>query len=101
MNLLFSVLLSLLFFSVSQAQTNNTYLADLKALNDILKKTPSYKDQIKEQALVSYNELFERLKSDSVNKTSDYQYFYNLAQLFFPIRDNHLGFYQNIDDNNF
>ena len=76
-------------------------MTDLKALYDILKKTPSYKDQIKEQALVSYNELFEKLKSDSVNKTSDYQYFYNLAQLFFPIRDNHLGFYQNIDDNNF
>jgi hypothetical protein len=31
----------------SQAQTNNTYQNDLIGLQNILKKTPSYKDQIK------------------------------------------------------
>lgn len=93
MKFFFSVSLALLFIT-SRAQTNNTYLADITALRDILQKTPSYKDQIKGQSLTAYNELFERLKNDSTNSISDYKYFYNLAQLFFPIQDNHLGFYQ-------
>jgi len=88
-------LIILTIFSISsQAQTTNTYQTDLTELRNILQKTPSYKDQIKGQDLISYNSLFERLMSDSVNSVSDYKYFYNLAQLFFPIRDNHLTFYQ-------
>jgi hypothetical protein len=93
MKFFFSFLLALPFIT-TQSQTNNTYLADLTALRDILQKTPSYKDQIKGQSLTAYNELFETLKSDSNHSISDYKYFYNLAQLFFPIQDNHLGFYQ-------
>jgi Peptidase family S41 len=83
-----------IIFVTSQAQTNNTYKSDLIELQTILQKTPSYKDQIKGQSLISYNSLFESLLSDTVKNASDYKYFYNLAQLFFPIRDNHLTFYQ-------
>lgn len=86
-------LLTILCIS-SQAQTINTYQTDLTELQSILQKTPSYKDQIKGQSLISYNSLFEKLLSDTVKNASDYKYFYNLAQLFFPIRDNHLTFYQ-------
>lgn len=86
-------LLTVIFFT-SQAQTNRTYKSDLIELQNILKKTPSYSDQIKGQSLISYNSLFEKLLSDTVKNASDYKYFYNLAQLFFPIRDNHLNFYQ-------
>ena len=93
MKLFFSLLLTLPFIAL-QAQTNNTYLADITSLRNMLQKTPSYKDQIKGQNLTAYNVLFERLKSDSTYNISDYKYFYNLAQLFFPIQDNHLGFYQ-------
>ena len=100
MKLFFSLLLTLLFITL-QAQTNNTYLADITSLRDILQKTPSFKDQIKGQSLTAYNELFGKLKSDSITNISDYKYFYNLAQLFFPIRDNHLAFYQTIDESNF
>ncbi|MGF2075725.1 hypothetical protein, partial [Enterococcus casseliflavus] len=78
----------------SKGQTNNAYQSDLIELKDILQKTPSYKDQIKKQNLISYNSLFEKLLADTVKNPSDYKYFYNLAQLFFPIRDNHLTFYQ-------
>ena len=81
-------------FVTSQAQTNRTYKSDLIELQNILKKTPSYSDQIKGQSLISYNSLFDKLLSDTVKNASDYKYFYNLAQLFFPIRDNHLTFYQ-------
>ena len=86
-------LLTVIFFT-SQAQTNRTYKSDLIELQNILKNTPSYSDQIKGQSLISYNSLFEKLLSDTVKNASDYKYFYNLAQLFFPIRDNHLNFYQ-------
>ena len=86
-------LLTIIFFT-SQAQTNRTYKSDLIELQNILKNTPSYSDQIKGQSLISYNSLFEKLLSDTVKNASDYKYFYNLAQLFFPIRDNHLTFYQ-------
>jgi hypothetical protein len=34
------------------------------------------------------------LKRDTLNLSTDFDVFYNLAQLFFPFRDNHLGFYQ-------
>jgi len=100
MKFIFSVLF-LIHLSVLQAQTSNPYLTDIKALYEILKKTPSFKDQITGQTLIAYNELYERLKADSVKDINDYKYFYNLAQLFFPIRDNHLGFYQFIDQSNF
>ncbi|MFY7901185.1 MAG: S41 family peptidase [Chitinophagaceae bacterium] len=82
------------FWVTSHAQKNNTYQADLIELKEILKKTPSYKDQIKGQRLRDYNSLFEKLLNDTVSIFSDYQYFYNIAQIFFPIRDNHLAFYQ-------
>jgi Peptidase family S41 len=93
MKIFFYLLLVLPVISI-KAQTNNTYLADITSLRNILQKTPSYRDQIKGQTVTIYNELFEKLKSDSSHNTSDYKYFYNLAQLFFPIQDNHLAFYQ-------
>lgn len=78
---------------VLKAQVN-TYIKDLAALKIILQKTPSYKDQIKGDALLSYDSLYQRLASDTTNEPNSYHYFYNLAQLIFPLKDNHLGFYQ-------
>ncbi len=91
---LLQLFLLIFFFASSQAQTSNTYRTDLTELHNILQKTPSYNDQIRGQTLKDYNRLFQRLLSDTVRNISDYKYFYNLAQLFFPIRDNHLTFYQ-------
>lgn len=91
---LLKLLLVTFFFVSSQAQTSNTYLTDLTELKNILQKTPSYKDQIKGKTLKEYKSLFENLLNDTVKTVSDYKYFYSLAQLFFPIRDNHLTFYQ-------
>jgi hypothetical protein len=85
--------------SKTHAQSGNSYLADLNELRHLIQKTPSYKDQIKGQALVSYNQLFESLKADSLHAVSDYEYFYNLARLFFPIKDSHTGFYQTRNNN--
>lgn len=91
---LLQIFMFTIVFVSSQAQTSNSYQTDLTELQKILQKTPSYKDQIKGQKRTDYNRLFQTLLSDTVNNVSDYKYFYNLAQLFFPIRDNHLAFYQ-------
>jgi hypothetical protein len=91
---LLQIFMLTIVFVYSQAQTSNSYQTDLTELHKIVQKTPSYKDQIKGQKLIDYNRLFQSLLRDTVNNVSDYKYFYNLAQLFFPIRDNHLNFYQ-------
>ncbi|GGF28661.1 S41 family peptidase [Flavobacterium limi] len=85
---------------VSNAQTN-TYLADLTALKTILQKTPSFKAQITGNKLAYYNTLYIRLASDTLSKPNSYIYFYNLSQLLFPLRDNHLGFYELPNYNDF
>ena len=79
---LLQLLLLTLFFISSQAQTSNTYQNDLTELQNILQKTPSYKDQIKGQNLADYKKLFEMLLSEPVQYISDYKYFYNLAHYF-------------------
>ena len=90
----FYLLTLALFINAAQAQTTAVYQEDLIALRKILQTTPSYKDQIKGESLVAYNLLFEKLLRDTGQNAFNYRYFYNLAQLFFPIRDNHLSFYQ-------
>ena len=85
---------------VSNAQTN-VYLSDLAALKSVLQKTPSYKAQIRGHRKASYERLYNQLAADSAINPGDYRYFYNLCQLLFPLRDNHLGFYQLADHNRF
>lgn len=93
MRLLFTF--TVFFYAVTLcAQSNESYLKDLASLRAILQTTPSYKAQIKGDKATSYNTLYNSLASDTVSNVDDYKYFYNLAQLFFPLRDNHLSFYQ-------
>jgi hypothetical protein len=97
------IALGLIFLSVtvvSRTQTN-TYLADLAALKAIVQKTASYKAQIKNDKQAHYTALYERMTLDTTSTLNSYKYFYNLSQLIFPLRDNHLGFYQIPDYNNF
>jgi Peptidase family S41 len=83
-----------IFLTLALHAQTNTYLADLTALKSIVGKTSSFKAQIKGDKLSNYNDLYKRLASDTTNIPNTYQYFYNLAQMLFPLRDNHLGFYQ-------
>jgi Peptidase family S41 len=86
--------LCLLFWSNIHAQVNNAYLADLQKLYETLQGTPSFKAQIKGQKLTEYQALYEQLKKAEVGHVSDPRHYLSLVQLFFPIRDNHLGFIQ-------
>lgn len=99
MKLLFA--LTIIFLTLGLRAQTNPYLKDLSALKTILQKTPSYKSQIKGKQLALYNELYDRLVSDTASKVNSYNYFYKLAQLIFPLKDNHLAFYQIPDDENF
>lgn len=83
----------LLTVFLAQAQTNS-YGKDLPAFRQMVQKTPSYRAQIKGKKLAAYNELYNRLKNDSVDDPGSFKYFHNLSQLLFPLRDNHLGFFQ-------
>ncbi len=94
------LLFSILTVSTGIAQTK-TYHADLEALKVILEKTPSYKAQIKGGRLRAYDSLYNQLANDTTGDIEGYQYFFNLSQLLFPIRDNHIGFYQLPDYSNF
>jgi hypothetical protein len=99
MKLIFIFLLLSVY--VSSLAQSNAYLSDLDTLYKIIRKTPSYRDQIKGEAKKSYETLLDQLKKDSTHNIDTYTYFYNLAQLLFPIRDNHLGFYQLINNDFF
>ena len=80
---------------------SNIYLQDLASMKAVIEKTSSFKSQIKGKELQKYEALYEVLMADTLSVTNDYRYFYNLAQLVFPLRDNHLGFYQLANFGNF
>jgi hypothetical protein len=89
-----SVIFLTIFSAHLSAQAVNNYISDIDKLYSVLKNTPSFKDQIKGKKLRDYLKLYESLKQDTAGIRTDYDVFYKLAQLFFPFRDNHLGFYQ-------
>lgn len=72
----------------------NAYSSDFAMLKTLLQKSASYKTQIKGDKQHQYKELVNQLKKDSTHQSSSYEYFYNLSQLLFPLKDNHLAFYQ-------
>lgn len=72
----------------------NIYQKDLQALRSVLEKTPSFSVQIKGKKQKSFDSLYTKLVLDPVSSPRDYQYFFNLSQLVFALKDNHLGFYQ-------
>jgi len=84
----------LLLNPLSLKSQEKTYLTDLASLYKEIQKTPSYKVQIKGQKQRQYELLYEELIRDSLHVSDDFSYFYNLSKLIFPLRDNHIGFYQ-------
>lgn len=77
--LIFSLLLS----GGLPAQSPGIYTADLDRLSAILKKTPSFKDQVKGAGLKEYNRVYDSLRADSAIILNDFAAFTNLSRLFF------------------
>jgi hypothetical protein len=93
MRLLFFILLTCSLTLAAQSQTSS-YLADLDALYGLLKKTPSYKDQVKGDKEQAYEALYQSLRLDTLQTGNTFDNYYKLVRLFLPLRDNHLGFIQ-------
>jgi Peptidase family S41 len=93
MKLIFIILTSF-FCTTLFAQIDELYQSDLRQLKSSLEKTPSFKTQIKGQKLEDYKKLYDALQVDTSYRNSTFNYFKNLSRLFFPLRDNHLGFFQ-------
>lgn len=84
----------LLLLSLVLTAQPSPYLSDLTALKSFVEKTASFKDQIKGEKKADFNALYARLASDTISNPESFTYFYNLSQLIFPLRDNHIGFYR-------
>lgn len=77
------------------ATQSSGYQNDLSALHTLLQKTPSYKDQIKgTQLQPRYDSLYAALRTDTASGNNTFDNYYKLVQLFFLLKDNHLGFHQ-------
>ncbi|RZL32378.1 MAG: hypothetical protein EOP00_33995, partial [Pedobacter sp.] len=85
-------LLSLISFTCFAQQTNN--IADLEFLYQAIKKTPSYKSQLKSDE--NYALLYQELK-ENLSDTVELAVYKKLYQLIAPIKDNHFGFYKIAD----
>lgn len=89
-----ALFLSCICFPILINAQGDDFSKDLAALKEVLQKTPSYKAQIKGERKKEYDALYEQLLSNSPANKYEQDYFVQLARLLFPIRDNHLGFYQ-------
>lgn len=85
-------LLGLISFTCFAQQTNN--IADLDFLYQAIKKTPSYKSQLKSNE--NYALLYQELK-ENLSDTDELAVYKKLYQLIAPIKDNHFGFYKIAD----
>jgi hypothetical protein len=74
------------------AQTSNAFLMDVEKLDAILKKTYSYKDQIKGAKKVEYDNVLNALKQNAQKSMTDFEAYFQLAQLPMLLKDNHLSF---------
>ena len=81
---LYIILLLLPYISFSQNRLN-----DLTILKDIIKKTPSFKSQIKGQRKKEFDKLYEKLTLKVDEKNTELQHFENLSELVGQINDNH------------
>jgi hypothetical protein len=81
---LYIILLFFPYISFSQNRLN-----DLTILKDIIKKTPSFKSQIKGQRKKEFDELYEKLTSKVDEENTALQHFEILSELVGQINDNH------------
>lgn len=91
--IIFLVVLSLFHISKLCGQEKQN-IADIDYLYNLIRKLPSYKDQLKSDE--SYQHLYETLRKD-LNTDNELEVFQKLLKLVYPIKDNHLGFWRNPD----
>ncbi|MES2416629.1 MAG: S41 family peptidase [Bacteroidota bacterium] len=91
------ILLLLLFTTIAKVRGQEAQnIADLDFLYQAIQKVPSYKDQLKSDK--TYVQLYQQLRKE-LNTTDELIVFQKLAQLIFPLRDNHLALARKPDSN--
>lgn len=78
-----------------------SYTEDLVFLRKTLEKTKSFQDQIKGEKLKYFDSVYHSVLDDSLSEVDDWQKFQKFSKLFFPIKDNHIGFYSNVNYEHF
>lgn len=87
-------LLSIILLSVCNAQPTDSCYRDAVYLLEVLQKTPSYKDQVKGKAKAQYLSYAASVLEASKTIHGKFECFCTISKLLFPIRDNHLYFYE-------
>lgn len=88
------ILILVFFFASCSAFSQNVDHPELVELFSELKKTHSYRDQIKGPKERSYDSLIRQVDKKLSVMLSRFDRFYTLSGLMLPISDNHLYFYE-------
>lgn len=94
MKKLFGLATILFSFSVDAQQTDCRQKLD--SAYTVLSSTPSFRAQVTVDTKTSYDQLLAELRLQADGKPSEFQCFLAITKLFDPIRDNHLGFHQEL-----
>jgi hypothetical protein len=94
MKIIYVLFIAVLFPAFTNAQNKCNCSSDLEALYAAVKKMPSYKNQIRGEAKAQYQKVHDDLKKQSLKTEDSFTCYKILAQLLFPLKDNHLGFWQ-------
>lgn len=78
----------------ASAQNSLPCAASLDTLYDLLKKLPSYKQQMKGENGKEFAKLFQSLRQEAAGVSDPFQCFLLQSRLVLPLNDNHVFFYQ-------
>jgi hypothetical protein len=98
MSRLVSALLILLFGLSTYSQSTTEFEKDLDRLLEIMKKLPSFRDQVRSEKIIRFNQLVDSIRAEARFAKTDFEHFSLLSMLFHQVKDNHLGFYQVLNE---
>lgn len=93
---LFFLCLILFAFNLVNGQTENRFVQEVNALDSLLQKTTSFREQLIPNRLTEYQQLKTAIRQRTDTATV-HQRFFHLSELISLVRDNHLGFYQRVN----
>lgn len=76
------------------AQTDCKYCQDVDSFVNVLRKTPSYKEQVRGEKEIAFKNLVAEVKSKISPSTTKKEVFSQISRLVSFVRDNHLYFYE-------
>lgn len=98
MSRLVSALVILLLGLSTYSQSTTEFEKDLDRLLEILKKLPSFRDQVRGEKIIRFDQLVDSIKKEAGFAKTDFEHFSLLSLLFHQVKDNHLGFYQVLNE---